>query len=235
MDGGRAASHGHHAQLSPGCGDCGSMEPMAAGLRATIQTNLRGFTRISSAASLKPAAVAIVVMDGRGTPSVPIFQRTSDMSRHAGQMALPGGRLHEGESAAECAMRELHEELGLRVGPEDVVGLLDDFDTRSGFTITPVVIWADAETAALQPSKFEVAQLFVIAIPELRAAVSAARPGQAFSLKLERAFSESHPGRACALEVFAPTAAILYQFSEVALDGRPARVTDFYQPPFTHR
>jgi hypothetical protein len=68
-----------------------------------------------------------------------------------------------------------------------------------------------------------VAQLFVIAIPELRAAVSKARPGRAFSLKLER------------VEVFAPTAAILYQFSEVAIDGRLARVTDFYQPPFTHR
>ena len=196
---------------------------MAAALRGTIEANLRGFTRISSAESLKPAAVAIVVMAGRGTPSVPIFQRTSNMSRHAGQMALPGGRLHEGESAEGCAIRELEEELGLSVGTDHVFGLLDDFDTRSGFTITPVVIWADAEPAALQPSKFEVAQLFVIAIPELRAAVSTARSGQAFSLKLDT------------VEVFAPTAAILYQFSEVALDGRPARVSDFYQPPFTHR
>ena len=199
------------------------MELMVAGLRGTIEANLRGFTRIRSNGSLKPAAVAIVVMDGGGTPSVPIFQRPSSMSRHAGQMALPGGRLHEGEAAEECAVRELHEELGLKVSSDDIVGLLDDFDTRSGFTITPVVIWTDAPAAALKPSTFEVAQLFVIAIPELRAAVSTARPGQAFSLRLER------------IEVFAPTAAILYQFSEVALDGRYARVTDFYQPPFTHR
>jgi 8-oxo-dGTP pyrophosphatase MutT (NUDIX family) len=193
------------------------------GLRETMASNLRGFARVRSTESLAPAAVAIVVMDGDGMQSFPIFQRTSSMSRHAGQMALPGGRLHEGESAEDCAIRELHEELGLGVGSEDVVGLLDDFDTRSGFTITPVVIWAKAETAALQPSTFEVAQLFVIPIPELRAAVSAAQPGEAFSLRLER------------IEVFAPTAAILYQFSEVALDGRPARVGDFYQPPFTHR
>ena len=192
-------------------------------LRDTMEANLRDFSRIPSTQSLAPAAVAIVVMDGYGIPSVPIFQRTSSMSRHAGQMALPGGRLHEGESSEECSIRELQEELGLSVGIHDVVGLLDDFDTRSGFTITPVVIWADAEPAALQPSKFEVAQLFVIAIPELRTAVSTARSGQAFSLKLDR------------VEVFAPTAAILYQFSEVALDGRHARVSDFYQPPFTHR
>ena len=193
------------------------------GLLDTMAANLRDFPRVPSTESLKPAAVAIVVMDCDGVPSVPIFQRSSNMSRHAGQMALPGGRLHEGETTEECAIRELHEELGLRVRSDDIVGLLDDFDTRSGFTITPVVIWTDAQTAGLQPSKFEVAELFVIAIPELRAAVSRAGPGQAFSLRFER------------VQVFAPTAAILYQFSEVALDGREARVTDFYQPPFTHR
>jgi 8-oxo-dGTP pyrophosphatase MutT (NUDIX family) len=210
-------------------------EERMPGLRDTMAANLRGFSRVPSAESLAPAAVAIVVMDRDGVPCVPIFQRTSNMSRHAGQMALPGGRLHEGETTDECAIRELHEELGLRVSSRDVVGLLDDFDTRSGFTITPVVIWSGTQSAALEPSKFEVAELYVIAIPELRAAVSRARPGRAFSLRLERAFNESHPGRACALQVFAPTAAILYQFSEVALDGRETRVTDFYQPPFTHR
>jgi 8-oxo-dGTP pyrophosphatase MutT (NUDIX family) len=193
------------------------------GLLDTMAANLRGFSRVPSTEALSAAAVAIVVMEGDGVPCVPIFQRTSNMSRHAGQMALPGGRRHDGESAQECAVRELHEELGLGISPHDVVGMLDDFDTRSGFTITPVVIWTDQPAAALQPSKFEVAKLYVIAIPELRAAVSSAKPGQAFSLKLER------------VQVFAPTAAILYQFSEVALDGRDARVSDFYQPPFTHR
>jgi 8-oxo-dGTP pyrophosphatase MutT (NUDIX family) len=178
---------------------------------------------VASAPSLAPAAVAIVVLHDHGQPVIPIFQRTTDMSRHAGQMALPGGRLHEGESTDDCAMRELQEELGITVSSRDILGSLDDFDTRSGFTITPVVIWANAETAALKPSKFEVAALHIIALPDLRAAVSSAMPGQDFSLQLER------------IQVFAPTAAILYQFSEVALDGRQARVTDFYQPPFTHR
>lgn len=185
--------------------------------------NLRGFPRVASAHALTPAAVAVVVMDDHGGPVLPIFQRTSDMSRHAGQMALPGGRLHEGESSEACAVRELREELGISVTPEDIVGSLDDFDTRSGFTITPVVIWSTAQAAELQPSKFEVAALHVIALADLRAAASAALPGRAFSMRLE------------SVEVFAPTAAILYQFSEVALSGRLVRVTDFYQPPFTHR
>jgi 8-oxo-dGTP pyrophosphatase MutT (NUDIX family) len=197
--------------------------PGAVDLRSDLETNLRAFERMSSKLQQKPAAVAIVVLANDGRPCVPIFQRTSEMSRHAGQMALPGGRLHEGESVEACALRELEEELGIAVGPESVVGMLDDFDTRSGFTITPVVIWAETEAAAVQPSKFEVAQVFLVGLPDLRAAVARAGPGESFSMKLEQ------------VEVFAPTAAILYQFSEVALDGHSVRVADFHQPPWTHR
>jgi hypothetical protein len=65
----------------------------------------------------------------------------------------------------------------------------------------------------------------LIPLSDLQATVSRAKPGpsQAFSLKLPQ------------VEVYAPTAAILYQFSKVALDGRAVRVSDFYQPPWTHR
>ncbi|TMF19602.1 MAG: NUDIX domain-containing protein, partial [Chloroflexi bacterium] len=57
------------------------------------------------------------------------------MRRHAGQMALPGGSLQIGEDAEDCALRELEEELGLTLTKDNVLGRLDDFDTRSGFTI----------------------------------------------------------------------------------------------------
>ncbi len=166
-----------------------------------------------------------MLLEEDGLPCVPIFQRTLGMSRHAGQMALPGGKVHAGEDARECALRELNEELGLAAGDADVLGLLDEFDTRSGFTITPVVVWSGADAATLRPSASEVGKLYVIGAPELREAVAAAPHGASpsFSLKLRR------------VEVFAPTGAILYQFSEVALDGRSCRVADFYQPPFTHR
>lgn len=194
-------------------------------LRTTISENLRAFERCASPRSLTPAAVAIVLLRSNGIPSVPIFQRPLSMTSHAGQMALPGGKLHPGEAAVECALREVHEELGLMVDSADVMGMLDDFETRSGFTITPVVMWSESEIAGLQPSDSEVAKLFVIGMPELRETVAAASlvPIEEFSLKLSW------------VEVFAPTAAILYQFSEVALDGRSCRVADFYQPPFTHR
>lgn len=165
----------------------------------------------------------MVVDAGDGEPAVPIFQRTLRMNRHAGQMALPGGRMQEGEDAEDCALRELEEELGLAVGREHVIGMLDDFDTRSGFTITPVVLWSGAPAASLRPSDVEVAHLVVVRTEALRRAVAQAGRGSDFSLRLPE------------VQVFAPTAAILYQFSEVGLDGRNVRVADFFQPPFTHR
>ncbi|HET7466641.1 MAG TPA: CoA pyrophosphatase [Candidatus Dormibacteraeota bacterium] len=167
--------------------------------------------------------MAVVLLDNAGEPCVPIFQRPADMRRHASQMALPGGRVHEGESVVECAMRELHEEIGLEVGAADELGRLDDFDTRSGFTITPIVFWSDARAADLRPSPAEVAVMFLPTMSDLLEAAAMAGTGVDFSMKL--------PG----VEVFAPTAAMLYQFTEVALSGRAVRVADFHQPPWTHR
>jgi len=191
--------------------------------RSAIEANLRAFERATSPSPQKPAAVAVVLLDNTGAPCVPIFQRPADMRRHASQMALPGGRVHEGETVVECAMRELHEELGLEVGAGDELGRLDDFDTRSGFTITPVVFWSDARAADLKPSAAEVKLMFLPTVSDLLEAASIAGSGAAFSMLL--------PG----VEVFAPTAAMLYQFVEVALRGREVRVADYYQPPWTHR
>lgn len=167
----------------------------------------------------------MVLSDGDGDACIPLFLRAPDLSRHAGQMALPGGKLNPGESAERAALRELHEELGLAASADAVVGSLDDYETRSGFTITPVVVWSDAKAAVLRPSSDEVAHTYLITLAELRSAVARADQGTSEAFCLRFSFGE----------VYAPTAAILYQFSEVALDGRTRRVNDFYQPPFTHR
>ena len=140
-------------------------------------------------------------------------------------MALPGGKLDRGEVADAAALRELHEELGLAVARDEVLGSLDDFDTRSGFTITPVVIWSDSPAADLDPSPNEVARVYLLNLPDLRSAVASAKRGTSRAFCLELPWGS----------VYAPTAAILYQFSEVALEGRPTRVNDFYQPPFARR
>ena len=199
---------------------------VVAGLRAGIVSNLRSFERVRARLPLIPAAVALVILpDEEGGGSIPLFVRAAGLARHPGQFALPGGKLNKGEQAEAAALRELHEELGLAVSHGDVLGTLDDFDTRSGFTITPVVVWSDSNAADLKPSSDEVEELFLLKLADLHMAVAGARLGtsRAFCLKLPWG------------PVYAPTAAMLYQFSEVAMDGRPSRVNNFYQPPFARR
>ncbi len=167
----------------------------------------------------------IVLEDAGGQARIPMFLRAAGLASHPGQFALPGGKLHHGEPAEAGAIRELGEELGLFAGGDDVVGRLDDFDTRSGFTITPVVMWSRFGAERLQPSVGEVAELFLLKVGDLRSAVTGAKRGTSRAFCLELPWGP----------VYAPTAAILYQFSEVALDGRATRVGDFYQPPFARR
>ncbi len=191
-----------------------------------LATHLGAFQRVAAPSPLMLAAVAVVVLnDPDGQACIPLFLRASDLRRHAGQMGLPGGKLNPAERAEDAALRELHEELGLAVSADAIIGSLDDFETRSGFTITPVVVWSDTEAADLKPSSKEVAQLYLITLDELASAVDSADAGTSASFCLKFGFGE----------VYAPTAAILYQFSEVALSGRSHRVNDFYQPPWTHR
>lgn len=105
------------------------------------------------------------------------------------------------------------------------MGALDDFQTRSGFTITPWVIWSGRPASKIRAAIDEVAELHFPTLREIELAVEAspAGPSPEFSLTFPWA------------EIYAPTAAMLYQFSEVALNGRQCRVADFYQPPFTSR
>ena len=105
----------------------------------------------------RPAAVAMVLLaDDDGEACFVLTRRSAGLRAHARQWALPGGRIDEGETAEEAARRELEEELGVTLGPESVIGALDDYGTRSGFVITPVVLWG-AGAGALQPNPDEVA------------------------------------------------------------------------------
>ena len=125
-------------------------------------------------------------------------------------------------------MRELEEEVGLRLGPSAVLGALDDYPTRSGFVITPVVVWGGARRVLI-PDPQEVASVHRVPVDEL------ARPG----VPVLRSIPEStRPVISIPLvgtQIHAPTAAILYQLCEVALRGRATRVAHYEQPVFAWR
>jgi len=138
---------------------------------------------------------------------------------------LPGGRIDEGETPEQAALRELHEEVGLRLGSDSLIGRLDDFVTRSGYVITPVLVWAGA-ARDMVPNPQEVQSIHRIPVSEFL---------RADAPMLETRDDSEHPVLRMPVGdswIAAPTAAVLYQFRELCIWGRPTRVAHYEQPHF---
>lgn len=151
--------------------------------------------------------------------------RAARMSSHAGQRAYPGGRVDTGESAEQAALRELEEEVGLRLDASSVLGLLDDYATRSGYVITPVVVWGGSDVE-LVANPAEVARIHRVPLQELM---------RGDAPLLDRIEESPQPVLRMPLGddwFAAPSAAIAYQFRQVALLGQSTRVAHFEQPRF---
>jgi 8-oxo-dGTP pyrophosphatase MutT (NUDIX family) len=170
-------------------------------------------------------------LDGRmrgvsGGASFLLCRRAAKMNRHAGQWALPGGKLDEGETAVDAALRELHEELGLQLTQEHVLGLLDDYTTRSGFVMTPVVLWAGHDAQVI-PEPSEVAHAYRIGLHELC---------RADSPRFVSIPESDRPVVQIPLSgdlIHAPTGAVLLQLRWVCVEGRiNERVDHLEQPVF---
>lgn len=210
-------------------------------LRALIEENLRGFAvQESSVTAQRAAAVAVAIVDegsGAALPGFPrhaawstdaaliLTRRSTALRNHAGQWALPGGRIDANETPEAAAIRELAEEVALQLDERAVLGRLDDFVTRSGFAITPVVVWAGA-ARDLRPNPGEVESIHRIPITEFL---------RSDAPILEDIADSAHPVLRMPVGdswIAAPTAAILYQFREVCMGGRHTRVAHFEQPTF---
>jgi 8-oxo-dGTP pyrophosphatase MutT (NUDIX family) len=198
-------------------------------LRASSARHLAAFERHElPLEGRRHAAVALTLLgDESGRACFAITRRQLHLGAHAGQWAIPGGRLEPGESPESAALRELAEEVGVALDASAVLGRLDDFATRSGFVITPVVLWAE-RPVQLVPNPQEVARVYRVPldvleephVPELLSIAQSDRPVLSIPIAM------------LGTSIYTPTAAILFQLREVALHGRATRVAHYEQPLF---
>jgi 8-oxo-dGTP pyrophosphatase MutT (NUDIX family) len=201
--------------------------------RREVAGRCAAFARLPASeawSGLKRAAVAITLLEADGASGATAFlltRRAEGLRSHDGQWALPGGRCDAAETAVDAVLRELHEEVGFELAAGDVLGMLDDYPTRSGYLITPVVLWAGSDVQ-LRLNPEEVASVHRVPLAEIAeedAVDFIAIPES--ERRVVRVRVDGH-------RVHAPTAALLYQFREL-LAGRHTRVVDLEQPVFAWR
>jgi 8-oxo-dGTP pyrophosphatase MutT (NUDIX family) len=195
--------------------------------RNQISANIFGFEDTRQVQEgLRRAAVTLTIFNHEGQAALIITQRAPNLRAHGGQWALPGGRIDEGEGAIEAALRELREEVNLALDEAHVLGKLDDYVTRSGYIITPVVLWSDVAGSALTPNPEEVDSIHPFTFSELARADS---PHLESIPESDRQVLSMNFGD---MLIYAPTAAMLYQFREVAILGKDTSVLHYDQPVF---
>ena len=194
------------------------------------RANLAAFDRRPAALEgRKAAAVAVVLLpDDEGRGCFLLTKRAPTLRAHTGQWALPGGRMDAGETPEGAALRELDEEVGLKLGAGTALGLLDDYPTRSGFVITPVVFWAD-DPGALSPNPAEVARVHLVPLEDLDG------PDMPRFVSIPESDRPVIQLPLLGSLIHAPTAAVIYQMREVVSHGRPTRVDHLEQPVWAWR
>jgi 8-oxo-dGTP pyrophosphatase MutT (NUDIX family) len=165
------------------------------------------------------------MVDVSGGAAFLLCRRASRLNAHAAQWALPGGRLDPGENAVDAALRELNEEVGVTLADSDVLGFLDDYPTRSGYVITPVVIWGGGRLDP-RPAPDEVVAVYRVGLHQLQREDS---PRFISIPESPRPVVQMPLGNDL---IHAPTGAVLLQLRWLGLEGRHDPVDELEQPVF---
>ena len=122
----------------------------------------------------------------------------------------------------------MHEEVGLDLGADAVLGALDDYPTRSGYIITPIVLWAD-NPGELVANPDEVARIYLVPLADRDL------PGVPRLIRIPESDRPVIQVPLLGAMIHAPTAAVMYQMREVVVHGRATRVDHLEQPVFAWR
>ncbi len=136
-------------------------------IRKAVEAAPAGRPLAPTVPNAQAAAVLVPIFDEGGVARLLLTRRSTNLPSHQGQVAFPGGKVHDGESSEAGALREAHEEVGIPPADVDVVGPLEQLSTvASQFVLAPFVGILPARPVIV-PNPAEVARAFDVSVADL--------------------------------------------------------------------